>query len=43
MINIVNRTSYDTDIVSSDSRGMRFWSPELMLKELEHLYDNGVR
>lgn len=43
MINIVNRTSYEKDIVSSDSRGMRFWSPELMLKELEYLYENGVQ
>ena len=43
MINIVNRTSYEESIVSADSRGMRFWSPELMLKELEYLYENGVR
>jgi len=43
MINIVNRTSYDEGVVSADSRGMRFWSPELMLKELEYLYENGVR
>ena len=43
MINIVNRTSYERDVVSSDSRGMRFWSAELMLKEFEYLYENGVR
>jgi radical SAM superfamily enzyme YgiQ (UPF0313 family) len=43
MINIVNRTSYEQETVSSDSRGMRFWSPELMLKEFEYLYENGVR
>ena len=43
MINIVNRTSYEQRIVSSDSKGMRFWSPELMLKEFEYLYENGVR
>jgi anaerobic magnesium-protoporphyrin IX monomethyl ester cyclase len=43
MINIVNRTSYEQGVVSSDSRGMRFWSPELMLKEFEYLYENGVR
>jgi anaerobic magnesium-protoporphyrin IX monomethyl ester cyclase len=42
MINIVNRTSFDS-AVASDSRGMRFWSPELMLKELEYLWDSGVR
>ena len=43
MINIVNRTSYKKDTVSADSRGMRFWSPELMLKEFEYLWEKGVR
>jgi len=43
MINIVNRTSYTQGTVSADSRGMRFWSPELMLKEFEYLWDRGVR
>jgi anaerobic magnesium-protoporphyrin IX monomethyl ester cyclase len=43
MINIVNRTSHVLDTVSADSRGMRFWSPELMLKEFEYLWDSGVR
>lgn len=43
MINIVNRTSHDPNVTSADSRGMRFWSPQLILKELENLYENGVR
>jgi radical SAM superfamily enzyme YgiQ (UPF0313 family) len=43
MINIVNRTSYEQGVVSADSRGMRFWSPELMLKEFEFLWESGVR
>jgi radical SAM superfamily enzyme YgiQ (UPF0313 family) len=43
MINIVNRTSYEQGVVSADSRGMRFWSPELMLKEFEFLWKSGVR
>ena len=43
MINIVNRTSYAQGTVSSNTRGMRFWSPELMLKEFEYLWENGVR
>ena len=43
MINIVNRTSYAQGTVSADSRGMRFWSPELMLKEFEYLWERGVR
>ena len=42
MINIVNRTSH-SPAVASDSRGMRFWSPELMLKEFEYLWESGVR
>jgi anaerobic magnesium-protoporphyrin IX monomethyl ester cyclase len=42
MINVVNRTDYNKMITSQDSRGMRFWSSELILKEFEHLYENGV-
>ena len=43
MINIVNRTSQDNSTVSSDSRGMRFWSSELILKQLIYIWENGVR
>ncbi len=43
MINIVNRTSHDDNITAANSKGMRFWSPELMLKEFEKLYEFGVR
>ena len=43
MINIVNRTSHDDNITSADSRGMRFWSPNFILKEFEKLYAFGVR
>ena len=43
MINIVNRTSYETDSTAADSRGMRFWSPGLILGEFEKLWDMGVR
>jgi anaerobic magnesium-protoporphyrin IX monomethyl ester cyclase len=43
MINIINRTSYETDSTAADSRGMRFWSPELMLGEFEKLWAMGVR
>jgi len=43
MINIVNRTSHDDNIMSANSRGMRFWSPNLILKEFEKLYEFGVR
>ena len=43
MINIVNRTSFETSTTSAHSKGMRFWSPDFILKEFETLYDFGVR
>jgi anaerobic magnesium-protoporphyrin IX monomethyl ester cyclase len=43
MINIVNRTSFEEKISAADSKGMRFWSPTLILKEFEKLWDYGVR
>tara|TARA_Y100000590_G_C15736629_1_gene1018742 strand:+ start:2912 stop:4447 length:1536 start_codon:yes stop_codon:yes gene_type:complete len=43
MINIVNRVSHDEKISAADSKGMRFWSPGLMLKEFEKLWEMGVR
>ena len=43
MINVVNRTSQAEDTVSSDSKGMRFWSTSLILKQFEHLWESGVR
>lgn len=42
MINIVNRTNNEEGIVSSDSAVMRFWSPEIILRELEKLAELGV-
>jgi anaerobic magnesium-protoporphyrin IX monomethyl ester cyclase len=42
MINIVNRTDTRADAHAADFRGMRFWSPEAVLKELETLADLGV-
>lgn len=42
MINIVNRTSTSEKAVSSDFNNMRFWSPELMLKEFDKLIKYGV-
>ena len=42
MINIVNRNSTDDDIDASNSKGMRFWSPEFMLGEIEKLALMGV-
>ncbi|MFM8814646.1 MAG: B12-binding domain-containing radical SAM protein, partial [Actinomycetes bacterium] len=42
MINIVNRVDNDDHVTSADSKGMRFWSPEFVLKELEKLAHLGV-
>lgn len=42
MINIVNRTSDAEDTVSAHSPMMRYWSPELMLREFEKLNQLGV-
>ncbi len=42
MINIVNRVDNADGIVSANSTGMRFWSPQLMLGEFEKLASMGV-
>lgn len=43
MINIVNRVSNDEDISAADSKGMRFWSPEWVGREMQKLADMGVK
>lgn len=43
MINIINRNSNEPGRVSSDSKIMRFWSPEFILKEFEKLASYGVK
>ena len=42
MINIVNRTDTDDDVHAAHSRGMRFWSPGFITRELEKLSAMGV-
>jgi radical SAM superfamily enzyme YgiQ (UPF0313 family) len=42
MINILNRTNVRSDAHAADSRLMRFWSPEIVLKQLETLAALGV-
>jgi len=42
MINIINRVDNNDNIVSSDSRGMRYWSPDFITKEFEKLAEFGV-
>jgi anaerobic magnesium-protoporphyrin IX monomethyl ester cyclase len=43
MINIVNRVDNDEDISAADSKGMRFWSPEWVGREMQKLADMGVK
>ena len=43
MINIVNRVDNMEGVNSADSRGMRFWSPEWVGREMKKLADMGVR
>ena len=43
MINIVNRSDNGDDVHAANSRGMRFWSPAFIAKEIQKLADLGVR
>jgi len=43
MINIVNRVDNADGVDASHSRGMRFWSPEWVQREMQKLADMGVR
>ena len=43
MINVVNRTDHRDGVTAADSRGMRFWSPEWVLRQFRALADMGVR
>lgn len=43
MINIVNRNNNDDFISAADSKGMRFWSPDWVLREMEKLAEMGVQ
>lgn len=42
MINILNRSNNADGISSADSRVMRFWSPDFIIKEFEKLANYGV-
>lgn len=42
MINIVNRTDNGSNIDASHSKGMRFWSPEWVAREMKKLANLGV-
>ena len=43
MINIVNRVNNDDEVDSSHSRGMRFWSPAWVAREMHKLANMGVK
>jgi radical SAM superfamily enzyme YgiQ (UPF0313 family) len=43
MINIVNRVDNGVDVNASNSRGMRFWSPSWVDRELKKLANLGVK
>jgi anaerobic magnesium-protoporphyrin IX monomethyl ester cyclase len=43
MINIVNRVDNGEEVNSAHSRGMRFWSPEWVGREMRKLADMGVK
>jgi anaerobic magnesium-protoporphyrin IX monomethyl ester cyclase len=43
MINIVNRTDNGSEINASHSRGMRFWSPDWVAREMLKLANLGVK
>lgn len=43
MINIINRNDNDEIGVAGKYSGMRYWSPEFVIKEFDKLYSMGVR
>ncbi len=43
MINIINRSDNDDGVDASHSRGMRFWSPSWVKREMEKLANLGVK
>lgn len=43
MINIVNRVDNSEGVSSANSRGMRFWSPEWVAREMRKLANMGVK
>lgn len=43
MINIVNRVDNSDEVNAANSKGMRFWSPEWVSREMRKLADMGVR
>jgi radical SAM superfamily enzyme YgiQ (UPF0313 family) len=42
MINIINRTKLGVDITSEDSNTYRWWNPEFIIKQFDHIASQGV-
>ncbi len=43
MINIINRTKQGPNVSSEDSNSFRWWSPEFIIKQFDHIAAQGVR
>ena len=43
MINIINRENLDDSITSQDSNKFRWWPPEFIINDFEHLANEGVK
>ena len=43
MINIINRTKQGPNISSEDSNLFRWWSPEFIIKQFDHIASQGVK
>jgi len=43
MINIINRIKQGPNISSEDSNSFRWWSPEFIIKQFDHIATQGVR
>jgi anaerobic magnesium-protoporphyrin IX monomethyl ester cyclase len=43
MINIINKTKQGADVSAADSNVFRWWSPEFIIKQFDHIAAQGVR
>jgi len=43
MINIINRTKQGPNVSSADSNMFRWWSPEFIIKQFDHIASQGVK
>jgi len=43
MINIINRTKQGDNVASDASNSFRFWDPEFMIKQFDHIANAGIK